>query len=101
MANENSTRVKRKKNAISRIIDGEVVILIPNEKFLHALGGCGIRIWELIENETSVSDLVDIICDEYEVEPEVARKDIIDFVNELKALNLAEISTDMVGEVDN
>jgi hypothetical protein len=100
MAHDNSIKVKRNKKAVSRIIDGEVVVLIPDEKFLHALGGCGIRIWELIEKETSVSDRVDIICDEYEVEPETARQDIIEFVKELETLKLAEISTEMVGEVD-
>jgi hypothetical protein len=96
MSNDGDMKVKRSDRAISRLVDGDIVVLVPETPMLHALGGCGIRIWELIEKETSVSDLVDVICDEYEVEPEIARKDIIEFIKELETLKLAEISTETV-----
>ncbi len=93
-------KVKRSDKAICRMIDNEVVILLPETGVLHALGGCGNRIWDLIEKEISVSEIVNSICDEYEVEPETARVDIIEFVKKLEALKLAEISAEMVEEAN-
>jgi hypothetical protein len=90
MANESSI-IKRNDNIVWRMIDGEIVLLRPDADELHALGGCGGRIWELLENEISVSEIVDVICEEYEVEPETAKKDVIDFVEELDKLHLAHI----------
>ncbi len=99
MTDDNSIRVKRNEAAVWRVIDGEVVVLLPETDSLHALGGCGDRIWELLENETTVASIVDVICEEYEVEPETARKDITKFIQRLKNLNLAEIIAGVNEEV--
>lgn len=99
MKQDGTMKIKRSDKAVCRIIDGEVVILIPEESVLYALGGCGSRIWELIEKEISVSDLVDVICDEYEVELERAKEDIDEFINNLRKLNLVEVVTGINEEV--
>jgi hypothetical protein len=91
MANNNGIKVKRNEKAVWRVIDGEVVVLIPEEGMLHALTGCGSRVWELIEGETAVSDISDIICQEYDVEPEKAEAEISEFMHNLEFLNLLEI----------
>ena len=83
-----SLKVKRSDEAIWRVIDGEVVILLPHESALHALSGCGGRIWELIEDEVSIPELVDTICSEYEVEPERAGKDVCEYIDKLEELQL-------------
>jgi hypothetical protein len=85
-----SLKVKRSDEAIWRVIDGEVVILIPHQSALHALSGCGGRIWELIEDEISVPELVETICAEYEVEPEKAKNDLVEYIDKLEELNLVE-----------
>ena len=88
----NGLKIKRNENAIWRLIDDEIVVLLPEGAQLHALKGCGSRIWELIEGDTSVSKIVQNICDEYEVEPPRAREEIIDFFHKLEALKLIEIT---------
>jgi hypothetical protein len=97
MADESSI-IKRNDNIVWRMIDGEIVLLRPDSDTLHALGGCGGRIWELLESEISVSEIVDVICEEYEVEPDIAKKDIIGFVEELDKLRLAHIVSEVSEE---
>ena len=89
-----AVKVKRSDAAIWRVIDGDAVLLIPEEAALHALTGCGSRVWELIEGETTVSNIVDRICAEYEVEPETARYEVTDFIHKLIAMNLVEAIPD-------
>ncbi len=91
MTMNNGMRVKRRANAVWRTIDGDVVVLLPEGDVLHALSGCGSRVWELVEAETAVSEIVQTICGEYEVEPQKAREEITEFVHKLASLKLVEI----------
>ncbi len=91
MSSNNTMKVKRSGSAISRVIDGEVVVLLPDEGMIHALKGCGSRVWELIEEETPILEIVQKICAEYEVEPQKAREEIDEFVHKLAAMKLVEI----------
>ena len=91
MTSNNAMKVKRTGDAISRVIDGEVVILLADESMIHALKGCGSRVWELIEEETAILEIVQKICAEYEVEPQRAREEIDEFVHKLAAMKLVEI----------
>lgn len=54
-------KIIRSEKAVGRIIDGEVVVLVPEEAMIHALEGCGSRIWEIIEKETTVSEITEFI----------------------------------------
>ena len=83
-------KIKRNETAVWRVIDGDVVLLIPEEAILHALTGCGSRVWELIEGETTLSTVVAQICAEYEVDPERAGDEIAEFIQKLISMNLAE-----------
>ncbi len=91
MTSNNAIKVKRSDDAIWRVIDGEVVVLLSGGDMLHALKGCGIRVWELIEGETAISEIVGTICTEYEVEPQKAGEEITEFLHKLEAMKLVEI----------
>jgi Cdc6-like AAA superfamily ATPase len=91
MDGNNGMKVKRNDEAVWRVIDGEVVVLLPEERALHALTGCGSRVWELIEEETAISEIVQKICAEYDVEPQRAREEITEYVNKLEAMKLVDI----------
>ena len=83
--------VRRSDNVVSRVIDGEVVLLLPEEASLHALTGCGSQVWELMDGETAVSDVIQRICEEFEVELPRASEEITEFVHRLVEMKLAEI----------
>ncbi|OGO23193.1 MAG: hypothetical protein A2144_11215 [Chloroflexi bacterium RBG_16_50_9] len=90
MDSNNDMKIKRSDLAVWRVVDGEVVILLPEEAALHALTGCGTRVWELIEKETAISEIVERICAEYEVEPQQANEDITEFVHKLAEMKLVD-----------
>jgi hypothetical protein len=91
MTDNKEMRVRRNEEAVWRVIDGDVVVLHPEERMLHALKGCGSMMWELIEKETAISEILEVVCEEYEVEPARAEAEITQFVHNLKDLNLVEI----------
>lgn len=91
MTGEIINKIKRNDEVVWRVIDGEIVVLVPAERALHALTGCGSKVWELIETETTVGDIIQKICAEYEVEPQRAREEITEYIHKLAALNLVEI----------
>ena len=91
MDGNNGMKVKRSDEAVWRVIDGEIVVLLPEERVLHALTGCGSRVWELIEGETTISEIVQKICAEYEVEPQRAREEVNEFVNKLADKKMVDI----------
>lgn len=87
-------KIKRCDDAVWRVIDGDVVLLIPEEATIHALTGCGSRVWELIEGETTIPAVIASICAEYEVEPDIARDEVTEFVDKLVSMNLVEAVPD-------
>jgi hypothetical protein len=91
MSNNNTMMVKRSEVAVWRIIDGEVVVLGPEDVSINALTGCGGRIWELIEEETTIPEITRTICAEYEVEPQQAEEDITEFISKLADMKLVDI----------
>ncbi len=72
---------------ISRIIDGEAVLMSPIGDGLHVFNEVGTRIWELLDGNNSVEDIVEKICQEYEVEKDTAYNDVIMFLEELLEIN--------------
>lgn len=101
MEHNNGMKVKRSDEAVWRVIDDEVVVLFPREPELHALTGCGSRVWELLEVETAISEIVQKICDEYDVEPQRASEEINEFINKLAALKLVDIVPAAVKEANS
>ena len=91
MDNNNSKKIKRNESAVWRVIDDEIVVLVPEAAMVHALTGCGSRVWELIEGETAVSGIIQRICDEYDVERQRAEGEINQFIHSLLDNKLVEI----------
>jgi hypothetical protein len=89
-AGNQAVRIKRSDDAVWRVIDGDVVLLIPEEATIHALTGCGSRVWELIEDETTILSVVERICAEYEVDVERASLEVAEFIEKLVSMSLVE-----------
>lgn len=67
----------------SRVIEGEAVILSMETKVLRGLNPVGSRIWELIDGQRSVEEIVGVIVKEFDVEPPWAEEDVRGFLEEL------------------
>jgi hypothetical protein len=78
-----------------RVIDGEAVLILSDSAEINVLNPVGSRIFELIDGETSLEQIVETIVQEYNVNRADAERDTVAFVQELvdhQVLILTEMS---------
>ncbi|MDH7487674.1 MAG: PqqD family protein [Anaerolineae bacterium] len=68
---------------VSRVIEGEAVIVLPEQGRVKVLNEVGSRIWALADECRTLESIVETICQEYEVTPAQAEADALAFVEEL------------------
>lgn len=90
------TRCKRSDSIVHRQI-GTEAILVPirgdaaDLESIYTLNEVGQRVWHLLDGRRTVAQLCATIVTEFEVDAEAARKDVVDFLEELIALKAVEI----------
>ena len=83
--------IARSNELVSSDIDGEVVMMsIENGKY-YGLDKVGSRIWELLENQFLVSDLINKLLGEFAVDRDTCEKDVMFFLHKLDDDNMLEI----------
>ena len=75
-----ATRVQQSVDAVSREVDGQLVILTPSEGTLHELDGLAALVWSLCAEPVAVEEITARIVDEYDVEKAVAQEDLVSFL---------------------
>jgi methyltransferase-like protein len=63
-----------------RDVDEETVILTPTGDQVLSLNPIGSFIWRQIDGAHTVQDILDILCDEYDVERTQAEADLLAFL---------------------
>lgn len=87
----NSTII-RVDDLVSCDLDGETALLsVKNGKY-YALDHIGSRIWVLLAQARTVSDLCARLLQEYEVEPPQCQKDVLDFLHALAQDDLIKVA---------
>lgn len=51
---------------------------------LYRLTETGAFIWELVDGERAISDIISKVFEEFEVEPEIAERDALEFFGEIR-----------------
>lgn len=83
--------IVRSSELVSSDIDGEVVMMsIENGKY-YGLDQVGSRIWEVLEKPLPISELIEQLLIEFEVERETCEKDVMYFLQKLDDDNMLEI----------
>ena len=85
--------MKLKKDFILREIMGDVVLVPINQSTsqfngLIRVNELGKFIWENLEKVQDENDLLQLILDEYEVDRDVAKKDLDEFLQVLKDMDI-------------
>lgn len=80
----------RARDVVSRVLDGEAVLLDLREGIYFGLNEVGTRVWELLEGGPTLSELQAHIVEEFEVEPAVAERDLAELLTELVERGLIE-----------
>jgi hypothetical protein len=90
----------RSESVVARVVAGETLIVpvrarVGDLASIYSFNGTGTLIWKLLESPKTVTDLASAIAQEYEVEPSQAERDVTEFVSEMKAVGLVEVSAAM------
>jgi PqqD family protein of HPr-rel-A system len=65
-------------------LDEEAIVVDPRTREVHLLNETGARIWELLEEESTVDELVELLADEYEdAAPDALRAEVEGFIADL------------------
>ncbi len=74
----------------ARRMGDETVMFHPPAGEYFALGSVGTRIWSLLEQPITVAEICDRLRDEFAVDEDRCRDDVMAFIAELRAANLLE-----------
>jgi hypothetical protein len=77
----NDVIVARATRVAARKVAGEMVVLSADDSSLYVFNDLGTAVWEALDGRTPLSAIVDeVICRDYDVDREHARRDVQEFV---------------------
>ena len=89
-----TTRFAISDDTVAEEIEGELVILDLQGDVYFSLNPVGRVIWEAIADEESFGEVVDRICEEFEVDRETASHDARDFLKDALERELLSVASD-------
>ena len=85
------TTLQRNDDIFSTDVDGEVVMMSIERGSYFGANKMGSRIWELLEQPTLVSGLCEQLMEEFDVDPDRCRTDVLAYMEHLSEHELVEI----------
>ncbi len=85
------SRVSRVASALAEEMDGELVMMSIQKSRYYGLAEVGKRIWELLEKPRTAVDLCQALQQEFEVDPETCRQEVLNFLAQLQVEELIQI----------
>lgn len=79
------------REQISCDLSGEAVILQLQTGVYYGLNPVGARIWELVQQPKTISQIRDALAAEYAVDPQTCERDVRRLVEDMAARKLVEI----------
>ena len=86
----NST-VKSAEGVIHTELEGEVVLMHVADGKYYALNAVGSAVWLMISSQVTVFTICEAIQQEFDVEPDVCRQDVIALLEQLRGAGLLYI----------
>lgn len=83
----------RNEGLLSAEVDGELMAMSVERDMCYGLNAVGTRIWALIAEARSINDICAQLRQEFDVEEEECRRDVVDLLEELRAEGLATVRT--------
>src|ERR1700678_726635 len=87
----------RSQSVVSRCVAGETLIVPVRGKVgdlasIYSFNETGSLIWRLLDAPRTVGEVVGAVAEEYQVDPEQVRQDVLRFMGEMRGVGLIEIS---------
>ena len=89
---EAETVLIRSENVLSTDLEDEVVMMDIEEGSYFSLQGPTARVWELLEEKTTVKTLRDTLLDEYSVSTEQCDKELLELLQQMDDRGLVIVS---------
>ncbi len=83
-------KFKRSTSAIASELDDSVVMLDVEDGRYFGADGVGYRIWQLLASPSSLEELVDRLCEEYEVSAQQCEAEVREYLTSLLKAGLIE-----------
>ena len=88
---ERDSRVVRSREILESAVDGEVIALDIAQGECYGFNPVASSIWHLLETETSVAEICDKLCKEFDVERDVCEADVTRLLGELRSAGLVDV----------
>ena len=83
-------RMRRNPQAAWRELDGQVMIVTPQDAMLHLLNSVGSFVWKQLDAPRSPADLAAAVCCEFDVDQDTALRDVEEFLALMRDKNMLE-----------
>ena len=87
-----ASRAQRSDEALFQEVDGESVLLDLSSERYFGLDPVGTRIWSLLEDHDSLQAIADILCEEYDADPERIGTDLVALIGQLRDAGLVTLN---------
>jgi hypothetical protein len=86
----------RSRSVVSRVVAGETLIVPVRGKVgdlasIYSFNGTGSLIWQLLDSPRALTDLIDALEREFDVEQEQAQKDVKQFLSDMLSVGLLDV----------
>jgi hypothetical protein len=78
----------RDSDLVCAEMDGDLVMMSIENGEYYGIGGVGTRIWELLDQPTTIEQIVETIMAEFDIEETQCRDDALSFAEKLFELGL-------------
>ena len=83
--------IKVRSDVLSRVLDGEAVLLELGSGTYFGLNEVGTEVWELIAEGRTVAAIRDALLERFDVDEPTLRRDLDALIKELLSRNLIEL----------
>ena len=89
-------------NVVGKLINSspsgrlEAVLVLPSQGKIEVLNEIGARIWSVSDGTSTINEIINMICAEYSIDPDVARKDVLEFIEKLCQKGIIELKENPV-----
>jgi len=83
-------RVRRKRDVAHRVVEGQAVIVLPRSGEIIVLNETGAVVWDLLDGEHDIQDIVQELTARFDVSPSAAQRDVENLYHELVDAGVAQ-----------
>lgn len=86
-----NAKVVQNKDIDASDIDGDKVMMNLERGMYFSLNSVGSKIWDIIENPTTIDEIVKTLLNEYDITEEKCKEAVVSFLKGLEVNGLIEI----------